>query len=73
MESVSVVALRLPNIEWRAAVMSQVRLSLMIPMSPAGCRVFAREMFLGGREGEGFSWRHSEELDTHIFEIPYRP
>jgi hypothetical protein len=105
MESVSVVALRLPNIEWRAAVMYQVSLTLMIPTSPGGWRVFAREVSLGGRtelrieggqrclqiigqpevgrvvareivavrQGEGFKRRHSEELDTHIFEIPYRP
>jgi hypothetical protein len=46
MESVSVVALRLPNIEWRAAVMYQVSLTLMIPTSPGGRWVFAREVFL---------------------------
>jgi len=49
MKSVSVVALRLPNIEWRAAVMCQVSLTLMIPTSPGGRRVFAREVSLGGR------------------------
>jgi hypothetical protein len=49
MESVSVVALCLPNIEWRAAVMYQVSLTLMIPTSPGGRWVFTREVFLGCR------------------------
>ena len=35
-------------------------------------RVVAREI-VAVRQGEGFKRRHSEELDTHIFEIPYRP